>query len=259
MTVTHQDNLQDRLDTAVERADRIERANRQQQRIDTATDSIERVNLALTAVEETAEQLRFYVGILEEVFDGSRSNCHGVNQNVEEANRKADIGEEDVLEAAREGSFADLERRIQEAEDLLADSIGTVQDRIREEYVEPHLEELAKAEELNSILGSESDEFVEHVNSMKTFLESAIRDTGDTVKGLAARWDRLREQWEAHADKQSWDRFQSEHDLSDTTVEELKQFTDDDVVRLSDLSMETLREVKTVDELESALEVALQT
>lgn len=255
----YQETLENRLDTAEEKTARIEHAQNTRKRLSTTTDRIDELRNKLARVEATAEKLSFYVGVLEEVFDGSRSNCYGLTGKIEDAQRKASISEEELISAAEEQSFAKHMSALDEAEKHLDTAAERVRTHIGDAHVEDYQNDLSQAKELNEIISDRNDQFTKHIEKMQSFVNHQIWDTDRSVSTLASRWDRLQTQWREHSDKQSWDRFQRQHELSETTIVELQQFTEQDVVKLSDLSGRTLKEVKQVDELESALEVTLQT
>jgi predicted nuclease with TOPRIM domain len=257
--MAHTNSFAERVDAAEQKAQRIEDANNTQQRIESVTDSIDDLQRELGTVAQRAEELNFYVGILETVFNGSRSDCYGLSPEIDDARRKANISDEEIIDAAEDQSFAEHRSALREAGDHLDSAIDTVKSHIKTTYVEEYNDELDSARELNAIISGENDQFVTHVKQMQSFLNKDIWRTDKSVTTLASRWDRMRDQWQAHSDKQGWERFQQQHGLSETTVTELQQFTDEDEVKLSDLSIETLKETKRVDELESALEVTVQT
>lgn len=255
----HEDTLETRLDAAEEKSEQIERAQNTRQRLSTTTDRIDELRGKLNNIETAAEELSFYVGVLEEVFGGSRSNCYGLTEEVEDARRKANISDEELLGAAEELSFAEYISELNDASNHIDKAIEMVKEHTRSTYVGDYRSDLAQAKELNSIISGGNDQFTRHIEKMQSFINRHIWNTDRSVSTLASRWDKMRAQWRRHSDKQSWEHFQEQHGLSETTIVELRQFTEQDVVKLSDLSVKTLEEAKQVDELESALEVTLQT
>lgn len=253
------DTVAERVDAAEQKAQRIEDAKNTQTRIDSVTDSIADLENELQTVSQKAEELNFHVGVLEEVFQGSREDCHGLTAEIDDAQRKANISDEEIMDAAESQRFADLRSNLRDAGDHLDDAIETVKSYIKNGYVDEYEADLNSAKELNAIIAGDSDQFVRHINKMEKFLNREIGRTDKSVSTLASRWERMLDQWQAHSDKQGWERFQEQHGLSERTIDELQQFTDEDVVKLSDLTLETLEEVKRVNELESALEVTLRT
>jgi hypothetical protein len=256
---TYSDTLGERLEAAEQKSKRIEDAKNTRERLSRVTDRIERVRRKLDAVEQKATKLSFYVGVLEEVFNGSRSDCVGLTGEIKDAQQKASISDDDIVTAAEEQAFAEYLSELDEAKEHLDSAISTVRGYIRTTYVEDYKDELSSARELNSIISDGDDTFVSHIETMQSFIGQDIRNTDRSVSTLASRWDKMQTKWQRHSEKQSWEHFQQKHGLSETTVVELQQFSEQDVVKLSDLSMNTIQEVKQVDELESALEVSLQT
>jgi len=258
MATSYSSQLEESVNAVEEKADRIERAKNTEQKVDSATDSIKRITVKLDDIDTRAEELSFYVSVLEEVFDGDRSDCAGLVDAIDDASQGANIKDEEILTAAEKVSFAGYYSRLDSAENSLDDAIDRVKNHIEDEYIDGRAAELNSAKELNSIIGGQNDDFVSHIRKMQSFLRTEVWNTSTSISSLSARWDRLKSEWEEHSSKQGWETFQREHGLSDSTIEDLKQFTGNDPVRLADLSIQSLEEIKEVDELESALQVELR-
>jgi len=256
MATTLEIELESKIDELETKAERIRSAKNVESKLTSARNSIERLNRELDSLEETADELAFYVAVLETVFGDKRSD--EVKQAISTAQRKANIDDEAVLDAAGQQDFADLLDAVQQAEAELEDAIDHIDEQITQNYQSPWEDELSSARELNRIIGGGDDEFLDIISSMKTFLSQAVWDPDNVPQTLSARWERLLDEWEANSGKHGWEPFRKEHGLSGETIDELKQFTTKDTVRLSDLSLTTLEEVKQVDELESALQVELK-
>lgn len=256
MTTTLEVELKSKIDELEAKSKRIRSAKNVESKLTSARNSIKQLNRELDSLEETANELAFYVEILETVFDGERPS--EVEQAISTAQRTADIDDEDVLDAAGQQDFSDLFNAVQKAEGELEGAIDQVDERITQNYQSPWVDELSSARDLNRIIGGGDDKFLDIISSMKSFLSQAIWDSTNVPQTLSARWERLLDEWEANSGKHGWESFREEHGLSGKTIKELKQFTTKDTVRLSDLSLTTLKEVKQVDELESALQVELK-
>lgn len=253
-----------KLDTKLEskvskmeaKAERIETEKHRDSKLDSSKRSINRLTKTLGSIEETAEELAFYVGILEKVFDGKRPDV--VVEKIDAARETAAVDDETILEAAEKNRFAELVESVGEAEDDLDHAMEEVTDLIEEDYQSPWQDDLDSAKQLNQIIGGGDNEFLDIISNIKTFLEYDIWDSSNSVQGLAAQWERLQDTWERNSGKHGWEQFQQQHGLSEETIEEIRQFTTKDTVRLSDLSITTLEEVKSVSELETALQVELR-
>lgn len=250
-----EETLEEKVTDLEQKSERIRSARNVESKLESATNSIERLERRLSSVADTADELAFYVDVLEKVFGGDRPDR--VGEAITSAQRAADIDDDAVIDAAEQQDFSELFDRVETAKNELEDAINVLDAHITDHYQSPREDELTAARELNRIIGGGDDEFLDIISAMKTFLNREIWDVDKSPQGLSARWDRLLEKWEANSGKHGWESFQEEHGLSDDTVDDLQQFTTKDTVRISDLSLTTLREVKQVDELESALQVEL--
>lgn len=255
MATTLETTLEETVSELEAKSERIRSARDVETKLSSAEDSIERLNRDLDSLEDTADELAFYVGVLETVFDTDRPVA--VERAIATAEEAADIGDKAVLDAAEKQDFTDLYDSVEAADEELEDAIERVDERITDNHQSPWEDELSSARELNRIIGGGDDAFLDIISSMEAFLTQAVWNPDKVPQTLSARWDRLLEKWEENSGKHGWEPFQKEHGLSDETIDELKQFTTKDTVRLSDLSLTALEEVKQVDELESALQVEL--
>jgi hypothetical protein len=237
-----------------QKADRIQRSKNTDSAVESAATTVSRLNRKVERIEDEAEELAFYVGVLESVFGKNRPAA--VGDAVSKAEAAIDISDDELLEAAENEVIGEFIDDAQEAKSELNDCIDLVTDRI-EAHRDDWKSQLDTARELNKIIGGD-DQFNTLIQSMDSFLDNEIWNTRNTVSALAAKWERYDQRWKENSGKHGWGPFREEHDLSEETIEDLKQFTDEDPVRLSDLSVETLKGIKRVPELEEALQLELR-
>jgi hypothetical protein len=248
--------LEEKVSELESKSERIESANNLESKISSTTSLIYQLNQKFASLEATADKLSFYVGVLETVFEEERPP--DVEQAIDRAHRRANISEEAVLESAEKQNFSELYDAVDSADEDLSEAIDRIDQIITDEFQSPIENELSSAKELNRIIGGSDDGFQDIISSIEVFLNQSIWNPENSPNTLASQWKRLRTRWEENSGKHGWDPFQAEHDLSDDTIDELKQFTEKDSVRLADLSLPTLKEIKRVPELESALQVELK-
>ena len=256
MAMTTDTTLEEKVSNLEAKSDRIEKSGEVESDVKRATDSIDQLNRKFRSLGIVADELKFYIAVLELVFEDSRPRS--VKRAISTAHRAANIDDEAVVKAAEQQDLSSLYDAIDDAEDELSDAIDTVTDQIEKKYQSPREGELSDARELNNIIGGGDAEFRDTISSINTFLNKTIWNTNNAPQELAVRWEQLDEEWKENSGKHGWDAFQEEHSLADGTIAELKQFTSKDTVLLSDLSITTLREIKQVPELESALQVELK-
>ena len=253
-TINLNNTLEERVNELEQKANRVEQSKNTEQKIKQATVGIKRISTRLDTVQQNTDELRFFVHFYEEGFDKSRPGS--VQPKLRTAMNKIEISDDELLTAAQEDRLTDLEDQVEEAEGLVDSAIDMVKSNIRTEQ-ENWLSDLDSAMELNRIIGGDS-EFQDLIRRMHKFLTQKIWDTSKSPSRLANQWNRYEEKWEDNTGRHGWETFQREHGLDDDTVEELQQFSDDDPVRLSDLSIETLKDIKRVSELESALQIEVR-
>ena len=116
---------------------------------------------------------------------------------------------------------------------------------------------VSAAEELQKILGGQDGDFATTLNHMHTLLTRKLMDSSGSASNFVSQWTNAVSNWEQHQSLQSFDDFQEKHDLSDSTVEDVKTLSQSGELTLADVSLETIKEMKRVDELESAIELSL--
>lgn len=253
-TINLNNTLEERVNELEQKANRVEQSKNTEQKIKQATVGIKRISTRLDTVQQKTDELRFFVHFFEEGFDESRPGS--VQPKLRTAMNKIEISDDELLAAAQEDRLTDLEDQVEEAEELVDGAIDMVKINIRTEQ-EKWLSDLDSAMELNRIIGGDS-EFQDLIRRMRKFLTQKIWDTSKSPSRLANQWNRYEQKWKDNTGRHGWETFQREHGLDDDTVEELQQFSDDDPVRLSDLSIETLKDIKRVSELESALQIEVR-
>lgn len=254
MSITLNTTLEDKVEELTAKATRIRQSKDTEDQVSSAAESIGRVCRRLEDVNEKAEELQFYVVLYEEAFEESKPP--DVDIRIRTALTKIDISDDEILQAAVDGRLGELEDEVEEAERSVAEGIQSVVDALKVEQ-DKWEGKLEAARELSKIVGGDS-EFQRLIGRMRSFLGTEMWNTGKHVGTLAAEWHRYEGKWEENAGKHGWETFKQEHGLTEQTVTELKQFSNEDPVRLSDLSLSTLEDVKRVPELESALQLEVR-
>lgn len=250
------DTLEQKADQLSEKADQAERAQNLDAEVGRARDNIQELARELNSLDTTVGTLLFYDGVLTEVFDDKR--LEEVSRAVQRAEDAIDISEEDVLDAAEERQTSSLTRNVDDARQIVRNARGEVIEQIRE-HQRDWESEIDSARDLNQIIDGGSTGFTSDLDNIESFLESDIWDEDSNPSSLAARWETLERKWERNAGKHGWDSFQDEHGLSDDTVDALQQFADQGSVRLDQLSVSVVEEMKAVDELETAIRLEIDT
>ena len=252
----YQDELEQKIVEISEKADRAERANDLEAEIRRAKDNIVDLGRELNSLNSSVEGLLFYDGVLTSVFDDERLD--EVDRAIQRVREVSDIHDEEVIEAAEDRQTNEILRSVEDAQEIVRNGRSETIDTIREHQREWE-DEIESARDLNQIIGGAGSDFDEVLSDMDSFLNTSIWDDDRSLSSLEARWDNLTNKWEQNAGKHGWDSFQQEHGLSEDAMDILKRFAEEGSVRLNELSVEIIEEMKNIDDLESAIRMEIDT
>ncbi|WP_114579040.1 hypothetical protein [Saliphagus sp. LR7] len=251
-----QDELKQKIEEMGKKADRAERANDLEAEIRRARDNIGDLGRELSSLDSSVEGLLFYDGVLTSAFGDNRLN--EVDRAVRRVREVSDITDEEVLSAAEDRRTNEILQSVEDAREVVRHARSETIDAIREHQREWE-GEIESARDLNQIIGGAGSDFEEVLSDMDAFLNNAMWDEETTLSSLESRWDNLTDKWEQNAGKHGWDSFQEEHGLSEDAMNILKRFSEEGSVRLNELSVEIIKEIKSVDDLESAIRMEIDT
>ncbi|QCW03962.1 hypothetical protein [Natrinema pallidum] len=261
-----------------DKAKEHKQAENTQFHVSVARHNISEVNGELDDLVESLEDLRYYKTVLEQAFDGSAPTM--TSSAVQAAEKAVKTTQDDLLENVQSGEVGDDEADLDSDEDqsdLEVQLTSEVQKQIQQiqsakrqvdnvrETIEGELEteqdewneKVNAAEELQKILGGQNGDFSRTLNHMHKLLNRKLMKPTGTGSAFVSKWENAVSNWEEHQSLQSFEDFQEKHDLSDSTVEDVKTLSKSQQLTLADVSLDSLEEMKRVDELESAVELSL--
>lgn len=240
-----------------------------------ARHNIREINSELDDLEEALRDLRYYKTVLVEAFDGVPPT---MNSAVHSAENALEVTQEDLLASVQSGDMEDGEtdleedltgleveltaevkkqrNQIQSAKRQVENVNEKVQAKLRSKR-DRWLERVNDAEKLQQILGSPNPDFVRTLNHMHQLLTRGVMDSNLSASKFVSEWENAIDNWKKHQSLQSLDDFKEKHNLSDSTIEAVKTLSKSQQLKLADVSIETLQEMKRVDELKSAVELGL--
>ncbi|QSX01192.2 hypothetical protein SAMN05444422_10411 [Halobiforma haloterrestris] len=268
------------VDALEDKAREHKQAQNTQYHVSVARHNISEVNDELDDLAERLRDLKYYKKVLEEAFDGSAPSM--TSSAVQVAEKAVEVTQEDLLENVQSDDMGEGDA---ELDDLGADGQSDLEVQLTPD-VETHIEQIrsakkqvknvtetiesqldskrndwstkvAAAEELQKILGGQDSDFARTLNHMHTLLTRELMDSSGSATSFVSKWDNATSDWEKHQSLQSFDDFQEKHDLSDSTIEDVKTLSKSQQLTLADVSLDSLEEMKRVDELESAVELNL--
>jgi hypothetical protein len=278
------------LPTAVEALEGKAREHKQAQNtqyhVSVAEHNIRELNDELDELADSLHELKYYKTVLEDAFGGSAPTV--TVDAVKMAEKAADVTQEKLLANVQSDDVGQAEVDLEETSTdsgsrvavQLTDEVETQISQIRaaKRQVEQATdriqtlvenggenwrgsdewkEKIRAAEELQSILGSQSTEFNRALDQIRRLLNRELMDSSESATKFVRQWERATSNWEKHQSLQSFDAFQEEHDLSDSTVDEIRKLSKSERLTLADVSLDSLEELKSVDELESAVKLSL--
>lgn len=253
-------------------------AENTQYHVSVAQHNIREVNSELDDLITSLRDLRYYKTVFEEAFDGSAPML--VSSATQSAEKAIESTQEQLLEDVQSSLADDGETELGSDTDngnleveltpKVSKQISQIQSATQmvdnvTEQIEGQLESKQKAwstkvsaaEELQKILGGQDGDFATTLNHMHTLLTRKLMDSSGSASNFVSQWTNAVSNWEQHQSLQSFDDFQEKHDLSDSTVEDVKTLSQSGELTLADVSLENIKEMKRVDELESAIDLSL--
>ena len=244
--------------------------------ISVAQHNISEINSELENLEEAVRDLLYYKTVLEEAFNGSVPTM--LSSTIQTVENAVDATQDELLENVQVSDMSNEDVSLDEDETELkvelTPEVETHLSQIRSakqqvenvsETIQSKLESkrdtwstrVSAAEELQKILGSQNSDFARTLNHMHQLLTRDLMDSSESASRFVSEWGNATDNWEEHQSLQSFDDFKAKHDLSDSTIEDVKTLSKSQQLTLADVSMDTLEEMKRVDELESAVELSL--
>jgi hypothetical protein len=264
------------VDALEDKAREHKQAQNTQYHVEVARHNIREINSELADLEESLRDLRYYKTVLVEAFDGSAPTM--LNSAVQSAENAVEVTQDELLANVQSSEMDEGETVLEEdltgLEVELTPEVEKQRSQIRSakrqvenvsENIQAKLESkrntwstrVSAAEELQKILGSQNSDFARTLNHMHQLLTRDLMDTSGSASKFVSEWGNATDNWEKHQSLQSFDDFKEKHDLSGSTIEDVKTLSKSQQLTLADVSMETLEEMKRVDELESAVELSL--
>lgn len=278
--MSESESLPTTVDALEGKAREHKQAQNTQYHVSVARHNINEVNDELDELAERLQDLKYYKTVFEGAFDGSAPAM--VSTAVQVAEKAIDVTQEDLLKNVQsddmgggKASLADLSsetetnlevqltpdvetqiKQIQSAKKQVKNVTRTIKNKLESERTEWSTK-VESAEELQKILGGRDSDFARTLNHMHTLLTRELMDSSGSARSFVSKWDNATSDWEKHQSLQSFDDFQEKHDLSDSTIDDVKTLSKSQKLTLADVSLDSLEEMKRVEELESAVELNL--
>lgn len=256
MSQSFDDPLEQKVDQVKEKADRAERANDLEAEVQRAKDNIDGLARDLRRLDSFAEELIFYDDVLTRVFGDRRIDA--VDRAIQRTQEVSSISDEEVLDAAENRETTELTRSVEDAQEVVRHARSETIDEVRSHQGDWE-SEIEAARDLNQIIGGAGSDFDDVIRDMESFLNEDIWNENRSIDSLEAQWNNLTEKWSQNAGKHGWEAFKKEYELSGDTMDILRQFAEQGTVRLNEVTNDIIREMKGIEELESAVRMEIDT
>lgn len=256
MSQSFDDPLEQKVDQVKEKADRAERANDLEAEVQRAKDNIDGLARDLRRLDSFAEDLIFYDDVLTRVFGDRRIDA--VDRAIQRTQEVSSISDEEVLDAAENRETTELTRSVEDAQEVVRHARSETIEEVRS-HQRDWESEIEAARDLNQIIGGAGSDFDDVIRDMESFLNEDIWNENRSIDSLEAQWNNLTEKWSQNAGKHGWEAFKNEYELSGDTMDILRQFAEQGTVRLNEVTNDIIREMKGIEELESAVRMEIDT
>lgn len=265
------------VDTLEDKARKQKQAENTQFHVSVAEHNIREVNQELKELMTQLRDLKYYKEVLEEAFDGDAPAMTG--NAVTAAKKITNVSQDTLLEYVQSDEIDDdveleedkeneqpkveLTSEVQKHIDQIRSvkrQVKTVSDRLVQDLElkrENWRKKVSAAEELQQIIGAGGSDFAKALNRMHTLLTQELLDTDGGARNFIVQWDSAINEWEEHQSLQSLDDFQKKHGLSDATIDDVERLSKSKKLTLADVSLDTLEEMKGVNELASSVDLNL--
>lgn len=263
------------VDVLEDKAREHKQAQNTQYHVSVAQHNISEINDELGKLMSVLEDLKYYKTVLEEAFDGSLPTT--LNNAVQAAQNAIDVTQNELLVEVQQTEMEDEVELGEDTTDISVeltaeikdhrDQIRSATERIKSvnDNITTKLEskrdtwstKIDAAKELQKILGSQNSDFARTLDHMHQLLTRDLMDSSERAPQFVRQWDNATSDWEHHQSLQSFEEFKQRHNLSESTVEDVKMLSKSQQLTLAEVSLDSLEEMKRVDELESAVELSL--
>lgn len=246
------------LTNAVERIERKAKQKEDAENIDekakSARRSLNRLNGEMEELADAVSKLQFYRQLLYEAFDHP-ADLPSVTSALEQAEAATKWDSDEVTNKLVDSNTAQLQDEVSDATDAVEDATEAVKEELRD-YWSDWDEQLSSARELQRIIGQQDDEFARTVNWLERLVHQDMRNPGKSASSIVSEWENATDQWENNESLQGLSAFKETHDLDDETIAVIRQLSQNSV-RLSDVDVDVLRELKQVSDLAYAVELKI--
>ncbi|WP_336361596.1 hypothetical protein [Haladaptatus sp. ZSTT2] len=267
------------LPTTIEALETKAREHKQAQNtqfhVSVARTNIRELNRELDSLATSLSDLQYYTAVLEGAFDESAPTM--VRTAVTQAKKAVAVTQDTLLTNLQSGEFAEEAAlpsddgydsdeltpevktqisKIQSAKTQVDDVTNTIVDQLEKE-AKSWKTKVTAAEELQKIIGGKNTDFARTLTHLQKLLRNQLLDPSGSASNFVDQWGNATSNWEEYQSLQSFDDFQAKHNLSKSTIEDIKKLSKSKRLTLADVSLDSLTEMKNVPELESAVELSL--
>lgn len=245
-------SLKEELNALEDKAEEYDTRTNTEKRVKQAETVLSELNRALRKLKTTLEDFEQQAGILTQVF-GESLPSDAVTAR-DKARSLIAFSQDDILDII-EDTTQSLSAHIddvRETRETVEDATRDLNEKLKS-INRNKLSDVKTAENIQRIVG-EDREAMSTISDYKSFLNSILNPIG-SVSQLKTRWQSLQEAFE-NLDT-DWKGFQQRHGLSDKTIDDLRDLSQDGEVKLANLNAHSVSEMMEVPELRSTIKVSI--
>lgn len=249
---TQTTSLEAELNALEEKADEYDARTRTEERVKQAKSDLKELNRALRKLQTTLADFEQQAGILTHVFEESLPP--GAVSARDEVRSVVSFSQDDIVDIVKDTSqslsthtedIRETREKVEKATRMINDELKIIQ--------KDKLSDAETAENIQRIVGEDRDA-MEKISNYKSFLKS-ILNPSRSVSRLKSQWQGVKKGFE-NLDT-DWEKFQRRHNLSDGTIEDLKELSQNGEAKLDSLNAESVSEMMEVPELRSTIKVSI--
>jgi hypothetical protein len=232
------------------KAEQKRRTDNLEERVNRAHSSLDHINSELGDLADAVDALQFYREILLEAFDGTEPTV--VRRALSDAESVTDRDREDLVVVLRDGSPEEFRMQVSETTDDVQAATRKLRDRLDDDHWSVWNQKIAKAEELQQILGGSNREFEKTLNWITQLVNQEMQNPAQSASTVVEQWTNARAQWKDHKDLQDITQFQDTHGISDDAVDTIRTLSQGSTT-LDAVDVDVLRELKGISELAESI------
>lgn len=253
-------SLSDRVSKAEEHAEEYESRKDVESKVEDEKDDLISLTDQLESLEEEVQKLIWYESILNEVFDQDNQNADSETELVREFVCDEVVESTDEIINQDLSVFEDECSEVKKAVEEMIEVLGGCLEEEKEKW-EHKIANTRKIIQIPGLLTDDAKSELEDVSqSIEDFVTTEIWDvrTEEGVSGLKEDWQSLTSKFNNHRTIHGYENVQEEYEISDETVEIIKELIEGGETELQKFEPVILEDLKKFDKFAKQVKVSFK-